>query len=70
MTSWDDQLHLFKSALSSPPNKSIDIVAANAGISGPDPLFTMEGRSNAIFDVVASLKGRVNSSPGQIPKSR
>ncbi|KAL2005209.1 hypothetical protein VTN00DRAFT_2419 [Thermoascus crustaceus] len=42
VTSWDDQLHLFKSALSGSPNKSIDIVVANAGISGPDPLFTVE----------------------------
>ncbi|OAL34483.1 hypothetical protein AYO20_06326 [Fonsecaea nubica] len=42
VTSWEDQLALFKLALSSSPRKSIDVVVANAGISGPDDAFTIE----------------------------
>lgn len=45
MTSWEDQLALFKLAISKSPRKSIDIVVANAGISGPDDVFTIEGKS-------------------------
>ncbi|KAK4554456.1 hypothetical protein LTR86_008310 [Recurvomyces mirabilis] len=37
--SWSDQLKLFKTALSSSPSKSIDVVCANAGISGQDDVF-------------------------------
>jgi NAD(P)-dependent dehydrogenase (short-subunit alcohol dehydrogenase family) len=35
---WDQQLNLFKTALEKAPNKSIDIVFANAGIGGEDDL--------------------------------
>ncbi|KAH0842477.1 short chain dehydrogenase/reductase family oxidoreductase [Fonsecaea pedrosoi] len=42
VTSWEDQLAMFKLALSSSPRKSIDVVVANAGISGPDDAFTIE----------------------------
>ncbi|KIW92818.1 uncharacterized protein Z519_06667 [Cladophialophora bantiana CBS 173.52] len=37
ITSWDDQLALFKKAVTESPAKSCDIVIANAGITGPDP---------------------------------
>ncbi|KAK3672030.1 hypothetical protein LTR78_007999 [Recurvomyces mirabilis] len=37
--SWSDQLKLFKTALSSSPSKSINVVCANAGISGQDDVF-------------------------------
>lgn len=35
---WQDQLHLFLTALDKSPSKTIDIVIANAGISGLDDL--------------------------------
>ncbi|KIW88202.1 uncharacterized protein Z519_11313 [Cladophialophora bantiana CBS 173.52] len=43
VTSWDDQLAMFKLAISKSPRKTIDIVVANAGISGPDDVFSVEG---------------------------
>lgn len=43
VTSWKDQLAMFRSAIANSPRKCVDIVVANAGISGPDPAFTIEG---------------------------
>lgn len=43
VTSWEDQQSAFKSAIRNSPNKSVDVVVANAGISGPDDLFNIEG---------------------------
>ncbi|KAI1613928.1 glucose 1-dehydrogenase [Exophiala viscosa] len=40
VTSWADQLAVFKSAISSSPSGKIDIVVANAGIGGEDPVFS------------------------------
>ncbi|QIW98539.1 hypothetical protein AMS68_004057 [Peltaster fructicola] len=37
--SWSDQLKLFKTALAESPARTLDIVFANAGISGPDDVF-------------------------------
>ncbi|KAK5996385.1 5'-hydroxyaverantin dehydrogenase [Cladobotryum mycophilum] len=37
--SWDDQLQLFKTALAKSPSRSLDIVIANAGHSGRDPIY-------------------------------
>jgi NAD(P)-dependent dehydrogenase (short-subunit alcohol dehydrogenase family) len=42
-TSWKDQLHMFKQAVAKSPDKSCDIVIANAGVSGPDELYALEG---------------------------
>ena len=39
VTSWDDQLAVFKKAKEFSPNKEIDIVVANAGISTRDEIF-------------------------------
>lgn len=39
VTQWKDQLAMFKAALSKSPNKRIDFVVANAGISGYDDIF-------------------------------
>ncbi|KAJ5135231.1 uncharacterized protein N7515_004509 [Penicillium bovifimosum] len=39
VTSWEEQLELFESAIRKSPTHRIDIVVANAGISGPDPVF-------------------------------
>ncbi|KAK4893569.1 hypothetical protein LTR27_008036 [Elasticomyces elasticus] len=37
--SWQDQLKLFKTAIERSPSKGVDIVLANAGISGQDDIF-------------------------------
>jgi NAD(P)-dependent dehydrogenase (short-subunit alcohol dehydrogenase family) len=39
---WSSQLALFKSTVSFAPSKGVDIVIANAGVTGPDPLYTLE----------------------------
>ncbi|OCL02802.1 NAD(P)-binding protein [Glonium stellatum] len=36
---WAEQVEVFKAAIANSPQKSIDIVVANAGVAGPDPLF-------------------------------
>ncbi|KAF7557421.1 hypothetical protein G7Z17_g638 [Cylindrodendrum hubeiense] len=42
---WDDQVAVFDTALSVSPQKSIDIVIANAGVVGADDLNTLEDPS-------------------------
>ncbi len=43
---WDDQIDLFRKTKSVSPAGTVDIVIANAGIAGPDPVFLNdEGRS-------------------------
>ncbi|PGH06780.1 hypothetical protein GX51_02221 [Blastomyces parvus] len=56
--SWEEQLCLFETAVTNSPNKSCDIVIANAGIPGPDGLFADEDPSlpptkpdTTIFDI-------------------
>lgn len=44
-TSWTDQLHMFKRAVAHSPEKSCDVVMANASVSGADELFALEGRT-------------------------
>jgi hypothetical protein len=34
---------MFKQAVAKSPDKSCDIVIANAGVSGPDELYALEG---------------------------
>jgi hypothetical protein len=41
---WEDQVEMFKQAMANSPAKSCDIVVANAGVTGPDPLFSLEGK--------------------------
>lgn len=36
---WSEQLAVFKAAIANSPNKNIDIVVANAGVTGNDPVF-------------------------------
>jgi NAD(P)-dependent dehydrogenase (short-subunit alcohol dehydrogenase family) len=43
VTSWADQLAVFKTAVSSSPSGRVDIVIANAGISGSDTVFQNDG---------------------------
>jgi hypothetical protein len=35
---------MFKAAIQGSPGKSCDIVMANAGVSGPDPVFNVGGK--------------------------
>lgn len=41
--SWEDQVRVFKAAIANSPHKSCDIVIANAGVSGPDPVWQFDG---------------------------
>jgi hypothetical protein len=38
---------MFKEAMAHSPNKSIDIVIANAGIGGIDPIYKLDGLFSA-----------------------
>jgi NAD(P)-dependent dehydrogenase (short-subunit alcohol dehydrogenase family) len=42
---WEDQVHMFKTAIANSPHKSVDIVIANAGISRAfgDSLWPLDG---------------------------
>jgi len=40
--SWAEQAAVFQASLANSPQNSIDIVVANAGIVGPDPLFQLD----------------------------
>jgi len=52
VTSWDDQLAVFKTAVAKSPANSVDIVLANAGISGPDPVYSFDGmvEQHSVFE--------------------
>lgn len=49
---WNDQVAVFKSAVTNSPHNGVDIVIANAGISGQDPLFKL----GMIFYII-SIRG-------------
>ena len=49
VTVWADQLAAFKTALSLSSSGRVDIVVANAGISGADSVFLTDGRSMRTF---------------------
>lgn len=42
VTSWEDQLNMFQTAMTASPSKTVDVVVANAGITGPDPIYFAE----------------------------
>ncbi|KAF2847915.1 putative short chain dehydrogenase/ reductase [Plenodomus tracheiphilus IPT5] len=43
VTNWEDQVSLFSNAVICSPTEKIDFVIANAGIIGPDDVFTFDG---------------------------
>jgi NAD(P)-dependent dehydrogenase (short-subunit alcohol dehydrogenase family) len=45
VTQWEDQAALFKLAVEKSKSGNIDLVVANAGISGQDPVFLNPGKS-------------------------
>ena len=48
ITNWNDQIRMFDSAIANSPNKSCDVVIANAGISrsSGDSLWKLDGIDN------------------------
>ncbi|ETI26510.1 hypothetical protein G647_03287 [Cladophialophora carrionii CBS 160.54] len=42
VTNWDDQARMFQETIKTSPNGCVDVVVANAGISGQDPVFVDE----------------------------
>lgn len=55
VTSWEDQLAAFKAAITKSPTASVDIVVANAGVSGSDEFF--EGIPQEPFRFQLSVLG-------------
>lgn len=51
--SWEVQVEMFKAATAKSPGKSCDVVIANAGVSGLDGLFKMDGTDFAAESVSA-----------------
>jgi len=47
VTLWTDQLAVFKEAIASSPAHRVDIVVANAGISGADAIYFNNGESSS-----------------------
>jgi len=45
VTNWDNQARMFEEAVGKSPTGRIDIVVANAGISGQDPIFVEDSAS-------------------------
>jgi len=43
VTNWDQQVEAFEAAMKNSPQKSCDIVIANAGILVPDGVFALQG---------------------------
>ena len=43
VTDWDQLVQAFETAIKNSPNKSLDVVIANAGIVGQDDMFTLDG---------------------------
>ena len=41
VTSWQDQLAVFKAAVANSPEKSLDVVIANAGTGGRDSILQL-----------------------------
>ena len=47
---------MFKWAVRNSPLKKVDVVVANAGISGPDPLFNIEGMNIEVSHIVLLIQ--------------
>ena len=50
--SWDDQVRMFEAAISKSPQRSVDVVIANAGVgSGSgDPMMALEGQIGRLLE--------------------
>ncbi|KAK5444212.1 hypothetical protein LTS15_010565 [Exophiala xenobiotica] len=44
VTNFDDQVQAFEAAMKNSPQRSCDVVIANAGVVGQDDMFTLEGK--------------------------
>jgi len=56
VTSWSDQVSLFKAAVSASPAKSCDIVVANAGIARNDDVFKFDDSEEPVEPDLAIMK--------------
>jgi NAD(P)-dependent dehydrogenase (short-subunit alcohol dehydrogenase family) len=58
VTNWEHQAAMFEDTIKKTPNNRVDIVIANAGISGQDPVFVDDGKHSyirAFFTLSSSL---------------
>jgi NAD(P)-dependent dehydrogenase (short-subunit alcohol dehydrogenase family) len=67
VVSWSEQLAVFKEALAFSPTGRIDIVVANAGISGADPVFHGNSMHRKLERIASADTQQSNSMS---PKSR
>ena len=56
VTSWSDQVSMFKEAVQNSPAKSCDVVVANAGIAGFDPVFEFDESDEPVEPNLAITK--------------
>lgn len=63
VTIWEDQVNVFELAMANSPHKSCDIVIANAGISGPDPLFVLDGENLPLLHLQRLMKLDISKPP-------
>jgi NAD(P)-dependent dehydrogenase (short-subunit alcohol dehydrogenase family) len=56
---WDAQVRMFEAAKEKSPNRSVDVVIANAGVSrvGYDSLWTLDGKSDDRYGPVQGYQG-------------
>jgi NAD(P)-dependent dehydrogenase (short-subunit alcohol dehydrogenase family) len=60
VTSWDDQVNIFRTAASMTPSGTIDHVVANAGIAIDDEVFSYDGASFFSYYVSAQTNTTVD----------
>ena len=56
VTSWSDQVSMFKAAVQNSPAKSCDIVVANAGIAASDPVFAFDDSEEPVEPNLTIMK--------------
>lgn len=67
VTSWQDQLAVFRAAIARSPQKSLDVVIANAGIGGNDSVFQLGSSVPTMsrMNTAEELQTTVMSPPSQ-----
>jgi NAD(P)-dependent dehydrogenase (short-subunit alcohol dehydrogenase family) len=67
VTNWEAQVAAFKAAVLKSPSKSIDIVVANAGISGSDGFFEGIHQSNLEIHLFGQTLAKFGPEDGEEP---
>ena len=72
ISEWDDQVRMFEKAIEASPNRSCDIVVANAGISrsSGDSLWKLDGKLYALEYLSNQLTIRLHRSRGTTDQAR